>query len=318
MIRLYQGLVDRATAGEGAWPLALFRMLVALATAVAVGSMVRAGLVDVLLIDRDWGGMTHFSHLPWQIELLGGAKPVVMRSLVAACLIGCVFMFLGLGGRLTALWVGQTFMPIADVHPHAGGSYDELIQNALWLCVLAPTTAIGSADAWVWRGSPWVGRPVPAWARAIVVFQIVLVYWSTGIQKVSAYWVPGGDLSALYYILQQPTWQRFDLRALAWVYPLTQIGTAVSWWWEVLTPLWLLALWYRATRERAGWVRAWFNAWDVRIGFVLLGVLFHGALTLMLDVGPFPLISLAFYPCFWNHAEWVAIARPLWNWRGVR
>ena len=32
----------------------------------------------------------------------------------------------------------------------------------------------------------------------------LLVYWTTGVQKVSAYWVPGGDFSALYFIGSNP------------------------------------------------------------------------------------------------------------------
>ena len=85
------------------------------------------------------------------------------------------------------------------------------------------------------------------------MWQLVLMYWATGLQKVSTHWVPGGDLMALYYILQQPTWQWIDM---AWVAPyaaLTQVGTAVSWWWEVTCPVWLWAWWSsRSETPRVG------------------------------------------------------------------
>ena len=29
---------------------------------------------------------------------------------------------------------------------------------------------------------------------------------------------------------------------LAWVFPMTQVATAVTWFWEVLSPIWLLAV----------------------------------------------------------------------------
>lgn len=311
MIGAWSRIVARMTAPEDPLPLALFRIGVALAVLVSVGSVVSHDLVGVLWLDADAGGYRALGRGPWLIRWLGGPTPEIVWPLVWTSLASATLLLIGAGGRVTAFVSLQTLMAVVDINGHAGGSYDELTKNALWLLVLAPSTATWSVDAWVLRGSPFRGRPVPAWARVLPVVQIVLVYWTTGLQKVSAYWVPGGDLSALYYILQQPSWQRWDLSIFAYVYPLTQLATGVTWLWEVTSPLWLLALWYRATRERSGWVRAWFNAWDVRTIYAVVGVIMHAALTVTLDVGPFPVISLAFYPLFWTGAELRTLPRGL-------
>jgi hypothetical protein len=120
------------------------------------------------------------------------------------------------------------------------------------------------------------------------------MYWTTGLQKLSTHWVPGGDLGALYYILQQPTWQRVDMAWLAPWFPLTQVATLVSWLWEVSIPLWAVALVQRA-RGRGGWLD---RLWVVET-YAVVGIAVHLAVTLMLEVGPFSWVSLAFYVALW-------------------
>lgn len=309
MIRGWTRLVAAATRAEDPLPVAIFRMLVALGAIATVGSVVAAGLVEVLWVDLAHGGYRELGRQHWLVDALGGSTPTVIWALVAASLVSSALLFVGAGGRVTALVALQTTQALCDANNHAGGSYDQLLSNALWLCVLAPTTATWSIDAWLLRGRPWLGRSVPAWARWLPAYQLILVYWSTGIQKVSAHWTPGGDFSALYYILQQPTWQLRPMTWLAWIYPVTQVATAVTWVWEVTAPLWLLALYFQATRERPGFVRAWFNAWDVRTIYAVIGLGFHAALLLTMNVGPFPIISLAYYACLWRGAEWRALLR---------
>ena len=308
MIPWLRGWTDWAFRPEGAEPLALFRILVGLAIAVSIGSVLTDGVVEVLWVDVAHGGYRTFERVPWLVEQLGGPTLPVMTGLTVATVVASLVLMAGLGGRLTAFLLLQLYMAV-DINTHAGGSYDLLIKNALWLCVLTPTTATWSLDAWILRGRPWRGRPVPAWARGLIVFQLILMYWTTGLQKLSAHWTPGGEFDALYYILQQPSWQLYDLSFFAWLYPLTQVGTAVTWVWEVTAPVWLLALIYRGTREKGGWLRATFNAWDVRTIYALVGIVFHGALVLTMNVGSFPMISLAFYVCLWDADEWRSMGR---------
>ena len=292
-------------------PLALFRIALGLCVVGMLLGLVARGVIEPLWLDRAYGGYRALGDGNWLVERLGGPKPGVVWPLVWAAIGSGTLLTLGLGGRWPALATLLLTASLTDLNSHTGGSYDELLENGLWLCFLSSGTQTLSLDCRIRTGSWLSADTVPAWPRWLVIFQLVLCYWTTGLQKVSAHWVPGGGFSALYYIFQQPTWQRFDMQWVAYVYPFTQIGTAVSWFWEVLAPLWLLAYFYRDTRTRPGRVRALFNAWDLRTIYAVTGIVFHLALLIFMDVGPFSPITLAFYTCLWSPDEWRAFARRL-------
>ena len=286
--------------------LALFRIACGLCVVGAVAGVVLPGALPALWLDAGHGGYLRATNVPWLFRLVGGANPVTVWSMTAVALSAGGLLAVGLCGRLAALAALQSYVALVDLNPEAGGSYDGVLSNALWLLVLARSTATLSLGCRR-RTGRWVSaEPVPAWPRYLGIYQLVLIYWSTGLHKVSAYWMPTGDFSALYYTLQQPTWQRWDMSWLAWVYPLTQVATALTWFWEVTAPLLLLALWYRSTRERPGRLRALFNRIDYRRLFVAVGVTMHLLVFVFMEVGPFTWVTLAFYPCLYRPEEWGA------------
>ena len=60
---------------------------------------------------------------------------------------------------------------------------DRLLTNALWLLVLSRSTATLSLDCRL-RTGQWVSSVlVPAWPRYLALYQLVLVYGTTGLQK---------------------------------------------------------------------------------------------------------------------------------------
>ena len=142
---------------------------------------------------------------------------------------------------------------------------------------------------------------MPSWPRWLIIGQLVLIYWTTALQKVSDSWVPGGHLDALWFILQQPTWVRTepDVHAMLPLYPVLQGMTFSVWLWEQAAPLLLLSLWFRHTRERPGWLRSVFNRIDVRFWLLLYGVGMHAGIEALMDVGPFSLATTSMYfACF--------------------
>jgi len=288
--------------------LAVYRIIIGLCVVLTVGWVMWAGLIDVLWVDLDHGGMS-VVYPGWLVSALGGPTPRVMRALAWSTMGSGLLLAVGFGGRLTAFVTLQLVMATVDINVHAGGSYDELLQNALWLCVLGSTTATMSVDCRIRSGSWTSETPVGVWARYLIVGQLVLMYTTTGWQKLSAYWTPGGDFSALYYILQQPSWHRFEMGWVARVFWVTQVGTAVSWFWEVLAPVWLLAFYYSETSDRPGRVRRWFVQWRVREIYALVGLIFHVAVFALLDVGPFSPISLAFYAALIHPHEYARMFR---------
>jgi hypothetical protein len=285
---------------------ALYRMAVAATVLSMFLDTILAGVVDIIWLDIPNGGYRNLGGRTWLVELLGGPTHDVVWGVLSTCLAAAVLLLLGVGGpvasRVIAFVTLQTFVAISDLNSHAGGSYDELIANGLWLLVLGGPSNTLSVEAYRTTGS-WTdtSRTVPLWPRLLVVYQAILMYTTTGWQKLSAHWVPGGDFSALYYILQQPTWQLSDMSWLAPLYPLTQLGTAVSWVWEVTAPLWMAA-WASSIGPARPWTR-------VRWAYFAVGVFFHVSVELMMNIGPFSWASLALYTCFVHPWEWPGSVR---------
>ncbi|MCA9571058.1 MAG: HTTM domain-containing protein [Myxococcales bacterium] len=288
---------------EPATSLAVFRMGVGLALVLTVGQVVWGGILDAVWVDRAYGGL-HAIHPRGLVALLGGATPGNIHGLAAVSIGLGILLTLGLGGRLTAFMAVQVTRSLLHVNLYADAAYDSLLTNALWLCVLAPTTRTLSLDAWLETGSPVSTATVGVWARYLVVWQLVVMYTSTGWQKLSSTWVPGGDLSALYYILEMPS---FILRDLPWlhrVYPLTQVGTLISWLWEVTGPLLLLAFWASEVPDRPQRVARWLVRARVRELYMAIGLVMHVSLLFLMELGPFGFTSLVFYAALVHPREW--------------
>lgn len=309
--RRWVALLDRREAGTS---LALFRVAIGLCVLGTIGTVLAHDLVTVLWVDREWGGYRSLGKGSWLVELLGGPRPAVIWALVAVSLVGGLLLTVGLASRLGALLSLQGVLALTWVNGHAGGSYDDLLTNALWLLLLADAGATLSLSCRLRTGRWTSERPVPSWPRWLAVLQLVLMYASSGSQKLSSYWVPGGDFSALYYILQQPSWQRVDMRWVAPWFPVTQAATALTWAWEVSSPLLLWVYWLRLTEHRPGRLRALVRSHDPRLLFAGIGVPMHLGTLLLMNVGPFSALSLSYYLCLWHPDEWRALGPRLAGW----
>jgi vitamin K-dependent gamma-carboxylase-like protein len=320
-VRPRRDLWSRWTALLNEWEpgtsLALFRIGCGLTVLATLATIVFHGLAPVLWLDFADGGYAKLGDPPWLFGLIGGVNPVAMWSMVAVAALSSLTLTIGFLGRISAFCTLQSYLALANINPHIGGADDQLIGNALWLLVLARSTATLSLDCRLHTGSWTSTLLVPAWPRYLAIFQLVLVYCTTGIQKLSITWTPAGGCSALYYTLQEPSWQSWDMSWLAWIYPLTQIATATTWLWEVTSPLLILALWYRRTPDRPGRLRALFNAARFRDLFVAFGILMHLGVWVLIGLGPFTWITLSFYVCLYTSAEWRSLGERCARWMGV-
>jgi Vitamin K-dependent gamma-carboxylase len=287
---------------EGGQSLAAVRVIAGLAVLSTLLPIALTDMVPLLWLGVADGGYRNVANVPWRVEALGGQTPPVVWGLVIAGNLAGVSLALGLRSRMAALIAGQSIIAVTWLNGHAGGSHDALITNLLWLLVLADAGATCSLDCRM-RSGRWVSdRQVAAWPRWLLVVQLVLMYASTGSQKLSAHWVPGGNLSALYYILQQPTWQRVDMQWLAPLFPLTQALTAATWFFEVTAPL--LLVWFWARRSPSGPLRRLLLLLRWRGLFASVGIGMHIGIWMTMEVGPFTWISLAFYPALVHPDEW--------------
>ena len=291
---------------EPATALALTRILLGITLTAHLGGIAARGDAPLLWMAPADGGYRGFPPTgSWLVNAVGGPGPAVVGGLLGAGVLAGALLTAGIGARAAAFVGLQAFLALAWINPDTGGSYDYLMTNALWLMVLADSGRTLSVSARMRTGAWTDPTPVAAWPRWLVVGQLVTMYTSTGLQKLSGHWLPGGGLTALYYIVQQPTWaRRPDNLWAADVLPLTQLATLGTWLFEVGAPLFLLAAWYRRTADRPGRLRAWSNRVDLRAWLAGLGVAMHLSFELLLEVGPFSAISLAMYPCLWGPAAW--------------
>ena len=298
--RFWVALFDRR---ETATSLACFRIAVGLVAIYSLLDVGLTGMIDVLWVDYHSGGYAWLGTGNWLLTLLGGATPAAVRVLYAAALGSAVLVTVGLAGRLSALVAGQTYLALVFVNGNATGGYDALITNAFWLLVLGDATRTLSLDCRLRTGRFRSDLLIPAWPRYLAVFQLVVMYTCTGLHKLSSAWLPMGGYSALYDVFQEPTWRRYDMRWTAHVYPLTQLATATTWFFEVTAPVLLVWFYYRYTRERPGRARAWFVRRDLRVPFVVIGLGLHVGILITLNVGPFSWVAMSYYLCLFHPDE---------------
>lgn len=303
MIRAWRWWVEFVAREESGECLAAMRVLTALTLLLMVLDPIVFGLVEPLYYPSDAGGFFQSKTDWWLVELLGGPTPSTVWTLLITTIVAALALGLGVGARVAALVAGQCVLALRGISGMQG-SYATLASNALWLLVFARSDVTHSLACRLRTGSWTSDEPVPAWPRFIAVFQLIVVYTWTGLAKISVAWI--GDFSALYYILQTPTWSRFELTSIGWWAWATRVSTALVWFWEVTFGVLLLAAYFRETAERPGRLRAWFNRHDLRVPYGLFGFGAHVMIAASMVVGPFFLATISFYPALFAPSEWRA------------
>jgi Vitamin K-dependent gamma-carboxylase len=312
VIRLWSAFVARMARHEPGTALAIFRVAFSLVVAGTLANVLMVDVFDPIWLDRAAGGVIQLQEDHWLIPLVGGAGPEQARLLCIGGLIAALWCALGLGHRLAALVCLQLTTALFEMTSGTGGGHDRLITNGLWLLVLAPADRTLSLRARLFTGA-WVDpTPVAAWPRYLAVVQLTAMYVTTGIQKLGVDWLPQGGWLAVYYALLLPSWARLEeLAWVAWLDPFLRLGTLSTWLFEIGWFLVPLALWFRDSRQRPGRLRAFSNRVDLRLLFGLFGLLLHSILYVLMELGPFSLVTLSFYICLWHPDELRGLLRRL-------
>lgn len=292
MARLWSWIDER----EPVTTLALFRIAIGLIVVSTVLDVWLSGAAPLLWYPAEDGGIGGMRP-DWRVALLGGPSVESARTLSLFVALSGLALSLGLLTRLSALVAGQSFIALASLQPGTDGGHDRLITNALWLLVLSPAGRSLSLDGRLWRGTWTDPAPRVAWPRRLLAWQLVVTYGVTGWQKLGAEWWPWGGYTAVYRSLLQPAWARFDLAPwLGYLFPITQLMTAITMLWECGFPV--IVLWWWARRRHHP-----FGRWPVRAILLGTGLLMHGILLLTANLGPFPLVTVAYYLCFFGVAS---------------
>ena len=296
MIRGWVALWDDT---ESPRVLALVRMLVA--TVLLYDFLYQAwlGIVPTLWAPRKAGGLG---------DVLGRVPPPALYTWLGAdaawvawslVVVSCVTFGIGLFPRLSGLVLLLTYAELAWALPLGDRGIDMMMRNCVLLLTLSGCGRAFSIDA-AWRGE---AATVPSWPRHLLILQLVVMYFTAGIQKTALSWTPFGGFSALYIILQDPSIAAWRFDWLARVYPLTQLATATTIVFELGAGLLPFAYWYRRTRTRPGRLRAWMNRLPYLRVWMFLGVALHLGIAATMTLGIFPWAMLALYPAFFHPDE---------------
>lgn len=310
----WQRLVALTSTTESPLPLALFRIGVGFSLLWLVLPMLltRVGrdVVVFAFVDRGAGGYRSLGGT-WGADLLGGATPDVVFGLLWLSALCGVLLVVGLFGRVPVLVAAVATRIALSQNLDVSGAGDALLGNALLLLLLGDVTATWSLDCWWRRRADQVGgtarfvddTPIAAWPRQLAAVQICIVYSSTGLQKlVSMAWTPFDGFSALYQILQSPHWARFpDL--------MTSTGGALAIPFALLTAVTIV---WEVTFLVVLFKRHW------RPVYVVVGVAIHLGILVLMEVGVFSIISVAFYPVLFSPKTLAAISRGRARWQARR
>lgn len=299
MIGLWRWWVRSWSAEEPPLTLAIVRIAVGLTLLLECSSLWAPDVLDPLFTPLSAGGLATGDGGVW-VSALGGPTAATAPGLLAAISALSVCLVVGLGGRLTSLLLLQALIALHALPYDVGGGVDRLLINVVFLLLLGQSTATLSVDCRLRTGAWRSQAPVRAFPRYLMVVQLVVLYVTAGALKTSGW---GWPFPAVYRALQRPAYARWDGAWLADVYPLTQLGTAVTWWWEAT--FFVLGLWFVARRGVFGDVwAARARRWDLRWPYLGVGLIMHLSLLVMLNIGRFVPLTLCLYLAFVDPDEW--------------
>ena len=284
---------------ENGFSVAMVRISIGFTLLYTCCSPYLSGVWTAIWVDESYGGIRRYKSVPWLLEVLGGATPNAIETMLWMGILSSLGLILGIAGRMSAL-IGMIVMNTISWHnPLATGGHDDLIANALWLLVFVQNDCTHSVTCKIRTGSWRSDTPVFVIVRRLLLAQLIIMYGSTGLQKVSAHWIPFGKLDALWYILQQPTWSWRDHQFLAPWFWVSQMGTLGTWLFEVFSPMmWIWMLWEDRSNSpwyAPKWGQRLVNRMNPRVCFACVGIPMHLGILLTMDVGPFSYAALSYY-----------------------
>jgi len=261
-------------------PLAAVRIAVCTALLADLASAVHSGLAPIVWRPAASGGLAvpGFGYTHGLGALVGDDAGGVVALLLAAA--GLLLGALGVLARPAIFAAAVALSQLAWLAPTSDRGIDRLLRIALLMLAASPSDRAwrirGGAPQHIRGDAP---RTIPAWPADLLRFQWILVYTGAGAAKLlaSAAWWSGSGVPELARVLGDPVVSRVTFGPDTW--PLLRVAGAATVLFELAAPL----LWTR-------YARAW----------CALGVAFHLATAVTLDLGLFPYGMLAIYPVLWQ------------------
>ncbi len=281
---------------EPAQSLALVRVLVGLAVLSDLATMAWVGALGPAWSLTTSGGIVDATRKDLPLVAMASDPALLLwGTMVASALAFTV----GWGSRAALVVFGLASAQSALHYPMGDRAIDMLLRNAIWILAASGCGATLSLSARLRSGTWMPAVEVPAWPRRLLVLQLVVMYFTAGVQKFGLLWMPMGDFAALYVILHDwgvtraiPTWAHNPVGFF-----VLQLGTASTLIWQWTYPVVLVAP--ALARQPTPWGR-WLARWRPERAWVALGVVFHLGIAATLDLGLFPWGMLALYPALWD------------------
>lgn len=256
---------------EDASSLALVRIALGLTLFVHVARFLLSGAALVDAVDASFGGIGHASPF----------GPLSSTGVTVLCAVVCassLAMAVGFGTRIAIAIAWGSFRTLSASVGLARGAYDSLMVDTLVVLFFSGCGRAFSADTLLF---PRDDNTITKWPRVLLLLQMAWLYLGSALAKFGSGWVPGGDASAIWFILHDGVWARFGPPP-SWAWHPTQLATTMVWLWELSSPLFVIQL------IRRRWPRAT-TVW------LMFGVSMHVGIELLMRVGPFSYAALALY-----------------------
>ena len=200
----------------------------------------------------------------------------------SALLVAFVSMTVGYMSRwsVAICFVGASLLPSWNHLPLS--SANQILASVLFCLVWADCGSAPSVDAWLAaRRRPFdsseEGEAQAIWPLRLIRFQVCIIYLNSGLWKFfNAVWRDG---AAVHYAVSLNIFHRFPFTlppSLDWA---TTIATYVTLFWEIGFPM---MIFHPVTRRFA----------------LVSGILLHGGMWTMLELGPFSWVMIASYLAF--------------------
>lgn len=211
----------------------------------------------------------------WRWSLLSGVEnPVIIQLAMAGWALAALLLLVGMWTRLSAVAAWLLSTSFATLNPYIDNAGDEVRGIILFYLIWCPGGAVWSVDAWRQRQGDRPAVFVPPWPLRLLFLQLVLIYFSNGLYKLTGSdWRSG---TSLYDVLSDPTLTRWSYAEVPVPYELTRLLTWLILAWEIGFPL--LVLWRKT-----------------RIAALEFGVAFHLGIGLTLELGWFAPYMLCLY-----------------------
>lgn len=231
-------------------------------------------------------------------------------------LLAALCMLMGQFPRLMT-WIAVLLLfSFHERNPLSLGGGDTVLRHVGFFLLLAPASGAAfslgrlAAQWGGWRGSRRLLPPVrmPIWPQRLLLWQLIVIYVTSGWDKLLGdMWIDGTAVASALHHTHFVRWPMFAMDLFGLLSPAIGVATLLFefLWLGLLLPAWALQIFGLTPRT-------------VKHALLIAGVLFHGGIFILMDVGSFSWAMMVAYLGLLDEEDFTAM-RAWWNqkWNGT-